>query len=64
MATFNYKNAYKLAVQTNKELHMALGSYKTMLEEAQKELKDCYAQIDKLRAELHEERIRAAGIDQ
>ncbi len=38
MVNFNYKNAYKLAVQTNKELHKTLDSYKYMLEEAEKEI--------------------------
>ena len=31
MADFNYKNAYKLAVQTNRELHAAIETYKALL---------------------------------
>lgn len=63
MTVFNYKNAYKLAIQTNRELHITLDSYKIMHENDQKELQKARAEIAKLRAELNELRLQQAGIE-
>ena len=48
MAPFNYKNAYKLAIQTNRELHISLDAYKFMYDESQKEIQKCKAEIARL----------------
>lgn len=63
MTAFDFKNAYRLAVQTNRELHMTLDSYKVMYEQAQKDLKAAQAEITRLRDELRQERMRNAGIE-
>ena len=63
MAVFDFKNAYRLAIQTNRELHMTLDSYKVMYENAQKEIKACHDEIARLREQLNEERMRNAGIE-
>lgn len=63
MVAFNYKNAYKLAIQTNRELHITLDSYKSMHENDQKELKQARAEIARLRSELNELRMQQAGIE-
>lgn len=57
MTAFNYKNAYRLATQTNRELHMNLDTYKSMYDEAQKEIKRKDAEIARLRQEINELRI-------
>ncbi len=49
MSEFNYKNAYKLAVRTNKELHDTIDSYTAMLEELQQELERVTRENDELR---------------
>ena len=61
MAPFNYKNAYKLAIQTNRELHISLDAYKSMYDESQKEIKKCKAEIARLQEEIRE--MRVAQID-
>lgn len=63
MAAFNYKNAYKLAIQTNRELHIALDSYKVMYENSQKELEAAQKEIARLRQEINNMRLRQAGIE-
>lgn len=63
MTAFDFKNAYRLAVQTNRELHMTLDSYKVMYEQAQKDLKAAQAEITRLRDELRQERMRNAGVE-
>lgn len=63
MTAFNYKNAYKLAIQTNRELHITLDSYKVMHENDQKELQHARAEIAKLHAELNALRLQQAGIE-
>lgn len=63
MTAFNYKNAYKLAIQTNRELHMTLDSYKVMHEEDQRALQQARAEIAKLREELGKLRMQNAGIE-
>ena len=62
MTNFNYKNAYKLAIQTNRELHISLDAYKSMYEESQKEIKKYQAEVARLQEEIHN--IRIAQIDQ
>ena len=49
MAEFNYKNAYKLAIQTNKGLHDTLDAQQALLDSLQKELIRCHEEIDDLR---------------
>ena len=51
MGEFNYKNAYRLAVQTNRELHASIEAYKTLLDAAKAELAKCYEQIHQLEHE-------------
>jgi len=63
MTAFNYKNAYKLAIQTNRELHMTLDSYKVMHENDQKELERARAEIARLRNEINKMRLAQAGIE-
>lgn len=63
MVAFNYKNAYKLAIQTNRELHITLDSYKVMHENDQKELRHAHAEIAHLREELNQLRLQQAGIE-
>lgn len=63
MTTFNYKNAYKLAIQTNRELHITLDSYKVMHENDQKELRRAQTEIARLREELNQLRLQQAGIE-
>lgn len=62
MVNFNYKNAYKLAVQTNRELHINLDAYKSMYEESQKEIKKYQAEIARLQEEIRN--MRVERIDQ
>ena len=62
MVNFNYKNAYKLAIQTNRELHISLDAYKSMYEESQKEIKKYQAEIVRLQEEIRN--MRMAQIDQ
>ena len=62
MVNFNYKNAYKLAIQTNRELHISLDAYKSMYEESQKEVKEYQAEIARLQEEIRN--MRMAQIDQ
>ena len=62
MVNFNYKNAYKLAIQTNRELHISLDAYKSMYEESQKEVKKYQAEVARLQEEIRNMRI--AQIDQ
>ena len=57
MAPFNYKNAYKLAIQTNRELHISLDAYKFMYDESQKEIQKCKAEIARLQEEIRDMRI-------
>lgn len=57
MAPFNYKNAYKLAIQTNRELHISLDAYKVMNENLQKDLKKANAEINRLRDEIRRMRV-------
>lgn len=57
MAPFNYKNAYKLAVQTNRELHISLDAYKNMYEESQREIKQYQAEITRLNDQIRDMRI-------
>ena len=52
MTDFNYKNAYKLAIQTNRELHSAIEAYKTLLDAAKVELAKCYEKINQLEQEV------------
>ena len=63
MAAFNYKNAYKLAIQTNRELHISLDSYKVMYENAQQELEAARKEIARLREEIRQMTLRQAGIE-
>lgn len=63
MTPFNYKNAYKLAIQTNKELHMSIDSYKVMLGELQRELEEKKQEIIELRDQLRDERMKSAGVE-
>ena len=49
---FNYKNAYRLAIQTNRELHGALDAYKVLLDAAKQELAKCYERIRELEQEV------------
>jgi len=63
VTAFNYKNAYKLAIQTNRELHMTLDSYKVMHENDQKELERARAEIARLRNEINKMRLAQAGIE-
>lgn len=63
MTAFNYKNAYKLAIQTNRELHITLDSYKAMHEQDQQELKAARAEIARLREEISKLRMENAGIE-
>ena len=63
MAAFDFKNAYRLAVQTNRELHLTLDSYKAMYEQAQQDLKAAREEVSRLRDQLREERMRNAGIE-
>lgn len=63
MTAFNYKNAYKLAIQTNRELHITLDSYKEMHDADQKELKAAQAEIARLREEISKLRMQNAGIE-
>ena len=63
MAAFNYKNAYKLAIQTNRELHISLDSYKVMYENSQQELEAARKEIARLREEIREMTLRQAGIE-
>ena len=52
MATdFNYKNAYRLAVQTNRELHASIEAYKVLLDATKEELARAYARIHELEEE-------------
>lgn len=62
MVTFNYKNAYKLAIQTNRELHITLDAYKVMHDNDQKELQRAQAEIARLREEINQMRLQQAGI--
>lgn len=57
MAPFNYKNAYKLAIQTNRELHISLDAYKVMNENLQKDLKKANEEINRLRDEIRRMRV-------
>lgn len=57
MAPFNYKNAYKLAIQTNRELHISLDAYKSMYDESQKEIQKYKAEIAHLQEEIRQMRI-------
>jgi predicted nuclease with TOPRIM domain len=61
MTPFNYKNAYKLAIQTNRELHISLDAYKSMYDESQKEIQNCKAEIARLQEEIR--KMRIAQID-
>ena len=63
MAAFNYKNAYKLAIQTNRELHISLDSYKVMYENSQQELEAARKEIARLREEIRQMTLRQAGIE-
>lgn len=63
MTVFNYKNAYKLAIQTNRELHITLDSYKVMHDNDQKELQHARTEIARLREELNQLRMQQAGIE-
>ena len=63
MAAFNYKIAYKLAIQTNRELHISLDSYKVMYENAQQELEAARKEIARLREEIRQMTLRQAGIE-
>lgn len=63
MAAFNYKNAYKLAIQTNRELHISLDSYKVMHEQDQRELEAARKEIARLREEIRQMTLRQAGIE-
>ena len=49
MADFNYKNAYKLAIQTNRELHAAIESYKMLLASMKNEVDQLKSENKKLR---------------
>lgn len=62
MVAFNYKNAYKLAIQTNRELHITLDAYKVMHDNDQKELQRAQAEIARLREEINQMRLQQAGI--
>lgn len=57
MAPFDYKNAYKLAVQTNRELHISLDAYKVMNENLQRDLKKAEAEIARMREEIRNMRV-------
>lgn len=57
MAEFNYRNAYRLAIQTNRELHASIEAYKVLLDAAKDELEKCYEQINKLEHEKEDLRI-------
>lgn len=63
MAAFNYKNAYKLAIQTNRELHISLDSYKAMHEQDLRELEAARKEIARLREEIRQMTLRQAGIE-
>lgn len=63
MVAFNYKNAYKLAIQTNRELHITLDAYKVMHDNDQKELQRAQAEIARLREEINQIRLQQAGIE-
>jgi len=63
MAAFNYKNAYKLAIQTNRELHISLDSYKAIHEQDQRELEAAHKEIARLREEIRQMTLRQAGIE-
>jgi hypothetical protein len=56
MADFNYKNAYKLAIQTNRELHAALETYKSLLAAMK-------AELDEVKAENKELKYRIEGLE-
>lgn len=49
MAEFNYRNAYRLAIQTNRELHSAIEAYKTLLDAAKAEVARVYEENQKLK---------------
>ena len=48
MTQFNYRNAYRLAVQTNRELHASIDAYRELLDAAKAELARCYERINEL----------------
>ena len=62
MTDFNYKNAYRLAIQTNRELHASIEAYKVLLDAAKAEIAKCYARIGELENELEDEVKSNAGI--
>ena len=51
MTQFNYRNAYRLAVQTNRELHASIDAYRELLDAAKTELAHCYERINELEIE-------------
>ena len=48
-ADFNYRNGYRLAVQTNRELHATIEAYKTLLDAVKDELARVYDENQQLK---------------
>ena len=64
MAEFNYKNAYRLAIQTNRELHGTIDAYKTLLDAAKAEITRCYDQIRAKDHEIEDLRVEIQNYEQ